>query len=106
MLARWHERWRFICPVNAAMQTDYNSPLSPGQKFLDSYLILEVEGRGATGVVYKAQHKLMERLVAVKMLSPQPGSDSEHLLKRFQQEARAASALSHSNIVTIYDFGI
>jgi len=57
------------------------------------------------GEVYRARDKRLEREVALKILFPELASRAEHL-RRFEQEARAASALNHPNIVTIYDVGI
>jgi serine/threonine protein kinase len=61
-------------------------------------------GQGAMGEVYKAHDPLLERPVALKMVSPSlvRGKDS---LKRFQREARAAAKLNHPNIVTIFEVG-
>ncbi len=56
-------------------------------------------------IVYKAQHSLMNRTVAIKMLHRKLKDDSS-ALERFRLEAQAASSLSHQNVVTVYDFGI
>ncbi|HEY9791584.1 MAG TPA: serine/threonine-protein kinase [Candidatus Obscuribacterales bacterium] len=73
--------------------------------FADRYTILEVLGKGGMGVVYKARHDLMDRLVAIKMMLPQFVSDDVSLA-RFQREARAASKINHQNVISIHDFGI
>jgi serine/threonine protein kinase/uncharacterized protein HemY len=77
----------------------------PGSIIAEKYEIIEVLGTGGMGKVYKAKHLLMNRIVAIKTLLPQAVSNSV-ALKRFQQEAQAASALNHPNILTVYDFGI
>jgi serine/threonine-protein kinase len=71
------------------------------QKILH-YQLLEKIGAGGMGEIYKAQDSRLNRLVAVKILSPGLSSDAERR-RRFFQEAQAASALNHPNIITLYD---
>src|SRR5712692_158528 len=77
--------------------------LTPGTK-LGPYEIVAPLGAGGMGEVYRARDSKLERVVAVKVLSSQYSSDPERL-RRFEQEARAASALNHPNIVTIHSIG-
>lgn len=66
------------------------------------YEIHSILGHGGMGVVYKATHRLMHRTVAIKMIL---NNGDDYDLQRFKQEARAAAALKHPNIITVYDFG-
>jgi predicted ATPase len=77
--------------------------LSPGTRF-GNYEILQRLGAGGMGEVYRAKDTRLEREVAIKTLSLERYSQPE-ALSRFEQEARAACALNHPNIVTIYELG-
>jgi serine/threonine protein kinase len=66
------------------------------------YRIVEQLGTGGMGAVYLAEHRLMERRVAVKVIHPQFVQNSQ-AVERFEQEVKAAARLSHRNIVTAFD---
>jgi tRNA A-37 threonylcarbamoyl transferase component Bud32 len=67
--------------------------------------IVEMIGQGGMGVVYKARQKNLDRIVALKVLSPQLSDDPE-FVERFTREAKALAQLNHPNIVAIHDSGI
>lgn len=74
-----------------------------GITFAD-YEILGVYGRGGMGIVYRARHRTLDRIVALKVMRT-PFPDSSEESSRFQLEAAAVARLDHPNIVPIYEFG-
>lgn len=70
---------------------------------LGEYVLLDILGKGGMGVVFRARHRLMDRVVALKTLSP--AAMKPDTVQRFYREVKAAARLSHPNIVTAYDAG-
>lgn len=66
------------------------------------YQVLELIGKGGMGLVFKSEHKLMNRTVALKVINPKLIRDDE-AVRRFRREVQAAARLAHPNIVTAYD---
>lgn len=94
-----------VCPRDgSSMVTVGDDPLL-GMVVEGRYKIQSVIGQGSAGTVYKAVQELIGREVAIKVLHDYLVSDDE-FIKRFRQEAKASSRLSHPNIITIYDFGV
>ena len=71
---------------------------------LGPYEIIAPLGAGGMGEVYRGHDSRLDRDVVIKILPPEFSSNPERL-RRFEQEARAASALNHPNIITIHDIG-
>src|SRR5262245_41429088 len=73
-------------------------------KTIGRYRVLSMIGTGGMGRVYAAEDTALDRRVALKLLPESFTNDKNHL-QRFRQEARAASALNHPNILTVYEVG-
>src|SRR5213080_3774458 len=71
---------------------------------IGKYRVIERIGRGGMGMIYKAHDPLLDRMVALKVISPEVEVTDE-LRARFFREAQACAKLSHPNIVTVYDMG-
>src|SRR5438132_9645710 len=85
----------------AELIMDEKAELKPGQT-IGSYEIISFISRGGMGEVYQAQDRRLNRKVGLKIL-PLSFTKDRDRLRRFEQEARAASALNHPNIITIYE---
>lgn len=73
-------------------------------RYIGDYEILEEIGRGGMGVVYKARHANLQRIVALKIL-PEHLAENDSFVARFQREARTLAKLNHPGIVMVYDLG-
>jgi serine/threonine-protein kinase len=76
-----------------------------GKVLADRFDIIDIIGKGGMGVVYLAKHQVLDRMVAIKMLQAELTQDDSSV-KRFQQEAKAASHLNHPHLISLYDFGV
>jgi serine/threonine-protein kinase len=76
-----------------------------GRTLGERYDVTELLGKGGMGVVYLARQRVIDRWVAIKMLQAELTQD-EVSVKRFEQEAKAASLLNHPHLVTLHDYGI
>ncbi|HXG92147.1 MAG TPA: protein kinase [Blastocatellia bacterium] len=105
MLASDSDGWDFVekpaLEVAAALLVDEQPQFAAGDT-IGHYRIINAIGRGGMGEVYLAQDERLGRKVALKLL-PADVTGDQSRMRRFQQEARAASALNHPNIITIYD---
>ncbi|HEY9791103.1 MAG TPA: serine/threonine-protein kinase, partial [Candidatus Obscuribacterales bacterium] len=71
----------------------------------ERYEVLSLLGRGGMGAVYKVKDKTLDQTFAIKILNPQLVEDASSV-KRFEQEAKAASNLTHVNLAAVYDYGV
>lgn len=79
-------------------------PIAEVARLFPQLEILETLGRGGMGAVYKVRQPRLNRIAALKILSPEKQSDTQ-FASRFEREARTLAQMNHPNIVTIYDFG-
>lgn len=78
--------------------------ISIGDVVAGKYQLLEILGEGGMGVVYLAEHTLIEKRLALKVLRAEYSSKPE-VVTRFQQEAISASRIKHPNVLDVFDFG-
>jgi serine/threonine-protein kinase len=93
---------RDTCPRDGSPLT--RADLEPGTMLAGKYRIIERIGQGGMGIVYRAEHVVMGKLVAVKVLNPLLSEDPK-FLEMFKAEARLASSFRHPNVLTVHDFG-
>lgn len=93
------------CPIdNSLLLLRSEHPLV-GKVIADRYQLVECIGSGGWSAVFRAQHVSLGREYAIKVLHPHLANDADNL-RRFQQEAEAASKLNHVNVATVYDYGL
>ena len=93
-----------VMPPDFAPRPSANPPESPLHPRVEGYEILEVIGVGGMGVVFKARHLQLNRIVALKILGRDALADpTAH--RRFQSEAEAVARLQHPNIIQVFDVG-
>jgi eukaryotic-like serine/threonine-protein kinase len=100
----------FSCYDDAVAQcpTDERSTFHslPGDIALEGKYVLERRlGEGGMGIVYKAHHKFLKTTRAIKIIKPELVGNDASFAKRFHQEAMAAAAIGHPNIISVPDFG-
>jgi len=93
------------CPADQTVLRGPKNDPWIGKTFADRYVVESILGLGGMSIVYRAKHKLMNRIVAIKMLHQCLKQDIT-ALERFKLEAQAASSLNHQNVITVYDFGV
>ncbi len=102
---REDDKGNVVCPADGtALKTKKVDKLI-GTTIADKYEILSMLGKGGMSIVYKGKHKLMDRIVAVKLLRPELVAIPQ-LVERFKRESKAISAMRHPNIVAVFDFGL
>ena len=101
---RDHDPSRTTCLVCGAELVESADP-RVGTVLAERYVIESAIGDGGMATVYRARHTLMDRPYAVKILNKALARD-EKLVERMRREGRSTAALSHPNIIEIYDFGI
>jgi eukaryotic-like serine/threonine-protein kinase len=105
---RPHERPRTKTRLRGVV-SDEPPAAAVAPRLIGRYEVVEVIGRGAMGVVYRARDPWLDRIVAIKTIQP-PRSSGDRVrrafLERFEREAKAAAGISHPAIVTIFDVGL
>jgi eukaryotic-like serine/threonine-protein kinase len=94
-----------VCPQDSTLLIPVKKDALLGTKVAEKYEVLSEVGHGGMSIVYKARHELMDRIVAIKMLQAALVNDQTSI-KRFQQEAQAASCLTHPNVIAVHDYGL
>jgi Flp pilus assembly protein TadD/predicted Ser/Thr protein kinase len=98
------EAWTAPVGTTLINQLADRGPIPSGTVLAGRYEILQLLGQGGMGAVYKARDNELDRMVAVKLIRPEYSSHPE-ILRRFKQELILARAVTHRNVVRIFDLG-
>jgi serine/threonine protein kinase len=100
------KRWQSMAELLQAIETcpGPSRSLALGDYVADKYKILRKLGEGGMGAVYLAEHAVIEKKLALKVLDPELARKTD-VVARFLQEARSASRIGHENVIDIFDFG-
>ncbi|HMF92707.1 MAG TPA: serine/threonine-protein kinase [Vicinamibacterales bacterium] len=94
-----------MCPDDGSvLEHAMTTPSHAGQVLDGKYRLDALLAEGGMGAVYRATHVMLGKTVAIKLIRPEIVASPE-IVRRFQREARAATALNHPNIVSVYDLG-
>ncbi|MFB6352225.1 MAG: protein kinase, partial [Bradymonadaceae bacterium] len=85
-------------------EPDHDAGQRVGERLAGRYMLTEFIDRGAMGDVYKAEHALMKKTVAVKILNAEISGQGK-IVERFRREAQAAANIDHANVCVATDFG-
>jgi HAMP domain-containing protein/predicted Ser/Thr protein kinase len=92
-------------PTHSDLSSSETMHLEGGNLFAGRYEVLSTLGRGGMGVVYKAQDRQLDEVVALKVLRPDVLEQDSSLLERFKQEIKLARRITHRNVLRTHDFG-
>jgi serine/threonine-protein kinase len=93
------------CPLDGTVLVALSADLYVGKTIGDRYEVQDLLGQGGTSIVYRAYQTQLRRMVAIKMLKAHLVIDEESK-RRFEQEARAVSCLTHPNVISVFDVGV
>src|SRR3984893_4150529 len=98
------EAWSVAVTPRPSSEAASKGQLEPGTILADRFEILQLLGQGGMGAVYKGRDTELDRLVALKLIRPDLASHPE-ILRRFKQELILARAVTHRNVIRIFDLG-